>query len=94
MAAQAAENGIIWTVIDYAATSEETHRSLLAAQIDLKFCGVNAACQTRVSVGSQSFVTTVGDGLDPTWEQTFEFDVEDEKTCKCTAVGGGGGRRT
>jgi len=34
-------------------------------------------------VGDKEQQTTVGLGLDPTWEQTFEFPVADENTTKC-----------
>eukprot|EP00878_Enallax_costatus_P036634 GHUV01041160.1.p1 GENE.GHUV01041160.1~~GHUV01041160.1.p1 ORF type:complete len:101 (-),score=12.37 GHUV01041160.1:247-549(-) len=36
-----------------------------------------------VKVGDQEKQTSVGIGLDPTWEETFEFDVGDENTTKC-----------
>lgn len=36
-----------------------------------------------VKVGDVEKQTTVGLGLDPTWEETFEFAVPDENTTKC-----------
>lgn len=36
-----------------------------------------------VKVGDEEKQTTVGLGLDPTWEESFEFTVSDENTTKC-----------
>jgi len=53
-------------------------------KLDLKAYGVTKLrCITVVRVGDKEERTTVGLGLDPTWEETFEFPVADENTTRC-----------
>lgn len=45
--------------------------------------------QVKVSVNDASHVTRItapAEGLDPKWEETFEFPIDDEKTAKCKAT--------
>lgn len=53
-------------------------------KLDLKAYGVTKQrSYVVVKVGDQEKQTSVGLGLDPTWEETFEFTVADEATTKC-----------
>ncbi|KAF8065764.1 hypothetical protein HT031_002824 [Scenedesmus sp. PABB004] len=53
-------------------------------KLDLKAYGVTKQrSYVVVKVGDVEKKTTVGLGLDPTWEETFEFDVADENTTRC-----------
>eukprot|EP00879_Flechtneria_rotunda_P006792 GHRR01007136.1.p1 GENE.GHRR01007136.1~~GHRR01007136.1.p1 ORF type:complete len:154 (+),score=62.85 GHRR01007136.1:146-607(+) len=53
-------------------------------KLDLKAYGVTKQrCIVVVKVGGTEQRTSVGLGLDPTWEQIFEFSVADENTTKC-----------
>ncbi|WIA30259.1 hypothetical protein OEZ86_000349 [Tetradesmus obliquus] len=53
-------------------------------KLDLKAYGVTKQrSYVVVKVGDKEEKTTVGLGLDPTWEETFEFTVTDEATTKC-----------
>jgi len=55
-------------------------------KIDLKAYGFKKAfCQVHVKVNDKEFKTKCLPGLDPTFEETFEFSVEDENTVKCSA---------
>lgn len=48
-----------------------------------------AGMQVKVTVNDTSFETRVtepGESLDPKWEETFEFPIEDDKTAKCSAT--------
>eukprot|EP00798_Chlamydomonas_sp_ICE-L_P000687 gene687-2119_t len=56
-------------------------------KIDLKAYGIKKAlCMVKVKVGDKEVKTTIQAGLDPTWEETFEFDIVDEKATKCSAI--------
>jgi hypothetical protein len=53
-------------------------------KLDLKAYGVTKQRSfVVVKVGDKVEQTAVGLGLDPTWEETFEFPVGDEATTKC-----------
>lgn len=55
-------------------------------KLDLKAYGVERQrCVTKVKVGDKEVETQIGIGLDPTWEETFTFDIEDENSTKCFA---------
>lgn len=55
-------------------------------KLDLKAYRVEKQrCQTRIKVGDKEVKTSIGIGLDPTWEEEFTFDIEDEATTKCYA---------
>ncbi len=43
-------------------------------------------CMVKVKVNDKEVCTTIQPNLDPTWEETFDFDIEDENTTKCSAI--------
>ena len=49
------------------------------------YCVAKQHCQVKLKVGDKEVMTTIQMGLDPTFEETFEFEITDEKATKCSA---------
>lgn len=66
-------------------------------KIDLKAYDIDKArCYVIVKVNDKEVKTTEKAGLDPEWEEEFEFDVNDPETDKCSAkffMGSEGGKQ-
>ncbi|KAG1676731.1 hypothetical protein FOA52_005020 [Chlamydomonas sp. UWO 241] len=57
--------------------------SVNVKKIDQKAYGIKKQmCQVKITVGDKEVKTANLVGLDPQWEETFEFDIVDEKETK------------
>uniref|UniRef100_A0A7S0RX51 C2 domain-containing protein n=1 Tax=Pyramimonas obovata TaxID=1411642 RepID=A0A7S0RX51_9CHLO len=63
-------------------------------KIDLKAYGIEKAiCQVCLECEGQTFETKELPGLDPTWEENFDFKISDPETVKVTAIFKCGGKQ-
>jgi len=61
--------------------------SVNVKRIDLKAYGIEKArCQVKVKVDNVEKWTSIQIGLDPTWEEVFEFPIVDPEATKCSCT--------